>query len=201
MSWITRQSLDKAMQPAKPHLAKLLGRALWALSADVSASVGRESCLVLAPHPDDETLGCAVSIMQRLEAGSPVHVAVATDGGKWPPERDAAANAATRRAELGEAADVLGLPASAITYFGFADTGLALEEESLTDAISDLVRSLGPDQVLATDVHDPHGDHAAVGESGPSGSVGNRDPAACLPGPPVAPAGRLAPDRQGVRSS
>ena len=165
MSWISRQSLDNAIEPAKAPLAKLVGRSLWAMSADVTSSVGSASCLVLAPHPDDETLGCAVSIMRRLEAGSAVDVAVATDGGMWPPERDRATNATTRRAELGEAAEVLGLPADAITYLGFADTGLALEEENLTDAISDLVKRVTPDEVLATDVHDPHGDHAALGRA------------------------------------
>ena len=90
---------------------------------------------------------------------------MATDGGMWPPERDPATNAATRRAELGQAAEVLGLPAGAVTYLGFADTGLSLEEENLTDAISDLVKRLTPDEVLATDVHDPHGDHAALGRA------------------------------------
>jgi LmbE family N-acetylglucosaminyl deacetylase len=171
---MSRQSLDHAIEPAKAPLAKLMGRALRAMSNDVSASVGSESCLVLAPHPDDETLGCAVSIMRRLEAGSPVHVAVATDGGKWPPERDPAANAAIRRAELDEAADVLGLPPSAVIHLGFDDSGLALVEESLTEAISDLVRSFRPDQVLATDVHDPHGDHAALARASRRALSGSR---------------------------
>jgi LmbE family N-acetylglucosaminyl deacetylase len=164
-SRFSRQSVDRALEPAKEPLAKLVGRALSLRSADVSASVGGESCLVLAPHPDDETLGCAVTIMQRLEAGSPVHVAIATDGEKWPPEQDPAVNAAIRRAEVNEAADVLGLPPVALTHLGFADSGLKLVEENLTDAISDLVTSFRPDQVLATDVHDPHPDHAALGRA------------------------------------
>jgi LmbE family N-acetylglucosaminyl deacetylase len=162
MSWISRQSFDAAIGPAKAPLAMLLGRALCAASTDVSASVGRRSCLVLAQHPDDETLGCAVSILRRVEAGSPVHVAVVTDGGKWPPDRDGATNAATRRAELAEAAGVLGLRPSAIEHMGFADQGLAGANEDLTDAIVDLVRRVDPEEVLATDVHDPHVDHAVL---------------------------------------
>jgi LmbE family N-acetylglucosaminyl deacetylase len=162
VSWISQQSLDTAIEPVKAPLAKLLGRALWAASTDVSASVGCRSCLVLAPHPDDETLGCAVSIMRRVEAGSPVHVAVVTDGGRWPPEHDPAINAATRRAEIAEAGEILGLRSSAIVHMGFADQGLAAASADLSDALRDLVREVSPDEVLATDVHDPHGDHAAL---------------------------------------
>jgi LmbE family N-acetylglucosaminyl deacetylase len=165
MSWISRRSFDKAIEPAKAPVATLVGRALYAVSTDVSASVGRASCLVLAPHPDDETLGCAVSMMRRLEAGSPVHVAVATDGGMWPPEQDPTVNVVIRRAELAEAANILGLPSSAVVHLGFTDTGLALVEGDLTDAIADLIRRVCPDEVLATDVHDPHGDHAALGKA------------------------------------
>lgn len=160
---ILRGSLDAAVEPVKGPLAKLVGGVLGAVSIDVSGTVGRKSCLVLAPHPDDETLGCAVSIMRRIEAGSPVHVAVATDGGQWPPGRDPGINEVTRRAELAEAVSVLGLAPSAVVHFGFADSGLALVEEDLTDAILDLVRRLRPDEVLATDVHDPAGDHAVLG--------------------------------------
>jgi LmbE family N-acetylglucosaminyl deacetylase len=163
MRRISRGSLDAVIEPVKFPLAKLVGRALGAVSTDVSGTVGRASCLVLAPHPDDETLGCAVSIMRRVEAGSPVHVAVATDGGQWPPGRDPGTNEVTRRAELAEACVVLGLPPSAIVHFGFADSGLALVEEDLTDAILDLVRRLRPDEVLSTDVHDPASDHAVLG--------------------------------------
>ncbi len=165
MSWISRRSFDEAIEPAKAPLAALVGRALCALSTDVSGSVGQASCLVLAPHPDDETLGCAVSMMRRLEAGSSVHVAVATDGGMWPPEQDPTLNVVIRRAELAEAAGILGLPSSAVVHLGFADTGLALVEGDLIDAIADLVRRVCPDEVLATDVHDPHGDHAALGKA------------------------------------
>ena len=40
--------------------------------------------IVVAPHPDDETLGCGATIMQKLAAGTPVHVVIATDGRYWP---------------------------------------------------------------------------------------------------------------------
>ncbi|HTI01677.1 MAG TPA: PIG-L family deacetylase, partial [Acidisoma sp.] len=36
--------------------------------------------LILAPHPDDETLGCGGLIAQCCAAGMPPHVAIMTDG-------------------------------------------------------------------------------------------------------------------------
>ncbi len=89
--------IDGALEPLKPPAASLLGRLLRASGRDVTDDSTRRSCLVLAPHPDDETLGCAVTMMRRIEAGSAVHVLVASDGGKWPPSRDAADNVETRR--------------------------------------------------------------------------------------------------------
>jgi LmbE family N-acetylglucosaminyl deacetylase len=80
----------------------------------------------------------------------------------WPPEHDEATNAATRRTELAEAVGVLGLRPSAVEHLGFADQGLAGAGEDLTDAVVDLVRRVSPEEVLATDLHDPHADHAAL---------------------------------------
>src|SRR4030042_2929508 len=36
--------------------------------------------LILAPHPDDEAIGCAGIIQQALKAGSEVHVVYLTNG-------------------------------------------------------------------------------------------------------------------------
>jgi LmbE family N-acetylglucosaminyl deacetylase len=130
---------------------------------DVTASTSGRSCLVLAPHPDDETLGCGVTIMRRVEAGSSVRVVVATDGSKWPPEGDPHQNSAVRMAELREATRLLGLADDAVTRLGLPDKGLAKTGEHLVDAIADVVRAARPADVLVTSEHDPHGDHAALG--------------------------------------
>ncbi|MCI0468841.1 MAG: PIG-L family deacetylase, partial [Nitrospirae bacterium] len=41
-----------------------------------------ERALVLAPHPDDETLGCAGTIIKYKKSGALVNCLVMTDGGK-----------------------------------------------------------------------------------------------------------------------
>lgn len=160
-----KPKIDAALEPLKPPAASLLGRLLRASGRDVTDDSARRSCLVLAPHPDDETLGCAVTMMRRIEAGSAVHVIVASDGGKWPPSRDAADNFETRRCELANACDVLGLDPATVTHLGLPDGGLAARVEELADAIADAIVRLRPDDVLTTGVHDTHGDHVALGRA------------------------------------
>jgi LmbE family N-acetylglucosaminyl deacetylase len=41
---------------------------------------GNDRILVLAPHPDDETLGCGGTIPLHLQAGDDVRIAIVTDG-------------------------------------------------------------------------------------------------------------------------
>src|SRR5256885_8640775 len=54
--------------------------AVAATSCDNQRLTSYPALLVLAPHPDDETLGFAGLIDAYLRAGKPVHVVVVTDG-------------------------------------------------------------------------------------------------------------------------
>jgi GlcNAc-PI de-N-acetylase len=67
-----------------PALAVVMRSLLRHLGTDVTHSAARRSCVVIAPHPDDETLGAGATIMRKVDAGTPVHVVVATDGSKSP---------------------------------------------------------------------------------------------------------------------
>jgi LmbE family N-acetylglucosaminyl deacetylase len=158
-----KRRVDETLEPIKPSVGNALGHLVSRVATDVTESTSIRSCLVLAPHPDDETLGCGVTMMRRVEGGASVRVVVATDGGKWPPEGDPVHNAAVRRAELREATQLLGLADAAVTQLGFPDNGLVDAGESLVDAIADAVRSARPADVLVTSEHDPHRDHAALG--------------------------------------
>lgn len=106
-----------------------------------------DGLLVLAPHPDDETLGFAGLASAYLEQGKPVRVVVTTDGDAYceacrlwksssvrgptcgaadlsdfaTPQIDSFAE--VRRGESVAAAAVLGLPAP--KFLGYPDTGLA----------------------------------------------------------------------------
>src|SRR5207244_5039324 len=74
-----------------------------------------ERLLVLAPHPDDEVIGCGGLVALHLRDARSVRVVVATDGA-------AAGDAAQREAESRAALASLG--AATIEFLGFADRRL-----------------------------------------------------------------------------
>ena len=138
--------------PLRPHEALLTdGRAL-----------------ILAPHPDDESLGCGGLIAELCERGRPPLVLIATDGaGSHPGSRDwpAARLATLREAEALAATARLGLPDDALDFLRLRDTaapraGAAFEEAC--DRIAARAEAGRCDTLLAPWLGDPHCDHEAV---------------------------------------
>jgi LmbE family N-acetylglucosaminyl deacetylase len=157
-----RRRVENALVPVKLPIAARMGDSLSRESTDVTADATHRSCLVLAPHPDDETLGCGATLMRKIDAGTPVHVVVFADGAAWPPDRPGAENIATRDAELRTACAILGLPDDSLTHLSFPETHLDTVGTDLVDAVADAVRTHRPDEVLVTSVADPHSDHVAL---------------------------------------
>jgi LmbE family N-acetylglucosaminyl deacetylase len=150
-------------KPLEPWLAGSMGAATARRGTDVTASSARRACLVLAPHPDDETLACGATVMRRVSASTPVHVVVVSDGRTWPPRRAPEVNVATRDTELRAACGLLGLGHGDVTHLAFREQELADAGAELVDAVADAVRRTRPVDVLATSEFDPHPDHAALG--------------------------------------
>ena len=140
--------------------------------------------VVMAAHPDDETLG-AGGVMATLAAlGAGVEVVLCTAGeGSHPdsPSTTPEQLAAVRLAEFSAALDALGL-ADRWTFIGLPDRGLAGHAEAVAGAIRDAVRRLPgrPDQlaIVAPYRADGHGDHDALGAA--AAEVARRDGHALL---------------------
>jgi LmbE family N-acetylglucosaminyl deacetylase len=153
--------VECALEPFDPALAVVMRAVVRTAGVDVTGASARRSCLVVAPHPDDETLGAGATIMRKVDAGTPVHVLVATDGSKAP-AGDPLEVAALRARELAAACEVLGVPAERVTRLGFVDAELDGADETLVASIAEAVDALRPDEVLVTGETDPHPDHAAL---------------------------------------
>jgi LmbE family N-acetylglucosaminyl deacetylase len=120
--------------------------------------------VLVAPHPDDETLGFGAAAAALRARGIPVQVVSATDGGGAYPglsrmeriwlERD-------RRAELCRATAALGLGEP--ICLGLPDGELGAHEAYLVDAIGELLD--GGAWCAATWRGDGHPDHEAVGRA------------------------------------
>ena len=135
-------------------------------SADPFPEQRFRKAVVVAAHPDDETLG-ASGLVQRLhERGVPVSLVIATDGEAAFPSADArerAELARTRRRELYESLHAQGLGAIAVRWLGLPDSGLADRVDQLAEALAGQLD--GADLCLLPWPGDPHPDHQAVGEA------------------------------------
>src|SRR6476660_8405385 len=69
-------------------------------------TIAARSVLVLAPHPDDEAIGCGGAIALHVREGARVRVVIATDGAGQ--GGDGASVRDQREAECRRAAEVLG---------------------------------------------------------------------------------------------
>lgn len=130
------------------------------------SSIIAERILVVAPHPDDEALGCGGLIRGLADLGRSFHVAFVTDGGashrnspSWPRYRLAAA----REDEAAEALRRLGIGDAPRTFMRIPDAGMPKRETvgykgGLLAAI-DTVRTFRPDLALLPWRRDPHCDH------------------------------------------
>ena len=130
--------------------------------------VGDRPVLVLAPHADDESLGCGGLIAALCRAGVPPVVLVLTDGAgshpgsaAFPPAR----LAQVRQDEAREAVRLLGLPPDRIHFAGQRDTAAPTGGpafDAAVDQVSALCSTFGIGTLLAPWRHDPHCDHEAA---------------------------------------
>lgn len=125
----------------------------------------RHRVVVLAAHPDDETLAAAGLVHDLAAAGCEVEVVMATDGESshprstvWPPDR----LATVRRVEARTAVDAIA-PTARLTHLGLTDGGLSAEEPELVAALEG--RCDDSTLMLAPFTHDGHPDHDAAGRA------------------------------------
>jgi LmbE family N-acetylglucosaminyl deacetylase len=125
------------------------------------------SVVVVAPHPDDETLGAGGLIASAADAGVPVHVVLVTRGeGSHPdsPTTSRADLAGRRPGEFAEALRVLH-PDVTSRVLDVPDGGLREHPEPLRAALADLLDAAdGPVLLVAPWRGDGHRDHRIAGE-------------------------------------
>ena len=168
-------------------------------------NIDHASCVVVAPHPDDESLGCGGTIARKAARGTPVTVVLATDGG----------GAEVREAEARAAVGALGLTDDDLVFLGFPDGALADHDAELRAAITEVLADRRPDQVLVCSAADAHPDHVALNRATTAVCAGQARPPQVLEYPvwawvrwpfSVAPArtgsrwSRLGQLRRGVRA-
>lgn len=122
-----------------------------------------ERVLVLAPHPDDESLGCAGTIALAADRGASVTILILTDGEATKGAsltRDEIAR--RRRAESDRAAAIIG---ATPRYLGLPDGELPERVSELEDLLRIAISEIGPNAVFVPWLLDGHPDHRAVADA------------------------------------
>lgn len=145
-------------------------RGLAFKSRDMTETLAGRSCLVLAPHPDDETLGCGGVVMHKLAAWSRVEVIVATDGAAShldDPTQQTSRQALIemRESETVRACETLGLEAAHVSFLRFPDGALADHAADLTERLAAEIDSRRPDEIYVCALQDGHRDHVALAQA------------------------------------
>ena len=134
---------------------------------DFARSLG--SAVVVAPHPDDESLGCGGMLALLAETARPPSVLVMTDGSRshpsspsYPPTR----LAELRQKETMAALAALRVPAERAHFLGYPDCRLPAKGTAAFDGATKQLRSvlvrLAPETIFVPWRRDPHGDHVAT---------------------------------------
>jgi len=114
--------------------------------------------LVVAPHPDDELLGCGGTIARHVALGDTVHVLVVTRGDAeiFPP-----AIIEKTRGELEKAHEYLGI--AGVEFLDFPAPKLDVTPGyRIADSIAKTVRRLSPQTLYLPHRGDLHSDHRKV---------------------------------------
>ena len=136
--------------------------------ADLDRITAGRPFLVLAPHPDDESLGCGGLIAEAGARGATAHVAILTDGTRSHPNSKsypAPRLQALREAEARAAVAALGLPQDRLSFFGLQDAAAPHAGANFDAAVSrlaELLAARGIGTIFAPWRHDPHPDHVAA---------------------------------------
>ena len=146
----------------------LLERVRQLPEIDLANVIKNQPLLVVAPHPDDESLGCGGMIAEAGKLGGRVHIVVVTDGARSHPQSRTHPKdrlRSIRRSETIEAASVLGVPAGEVSFLDVPDghaprSGAAAR--AIGQRLASLARGISAKTIFTSWDFDSHPDHAAT---------------------------------------
>jgi LmbE family N-acetylglucosaminyl deacetylase len=125
--------------------------------------------VVIAPHPDDESLGCGGLLALLAQAGHPVWCVLVSDGTMSHPNSvkfPAPARQAVREQELREALQVLGVSTQQFQTLQLPDSAVptpdTLAGAAAVQQLRDFISQTAPQTILCPWRRDPHPDHRAT---------------------------------------
>lgn len=126
----------------------------------------RKSALIVAPHPDDETLGCGGTILRKRQAGAEVTVLFMTDGSTshmhlLPPQK----LKKIRAQEAIAACKRLGVSEANVHFLEAPDGHLHTKLDSALEKLTELYATYRPAEIFVPYANDPNPDHIASAQA------------------------------------
>jgi N-acetylglucosamine malate deacetylase 1 len=124
------------------------------------ASLPPENVLILAPHPDDEIIGCGGSIIKHRKKGSRIFVIYLTDGRESNQNIDHMVLSKIRREEAKAGLRIMGC--SEYLFMDYPDRRLCEYINECAKELSIVINDFKPDSIFVPNFLDAHFDHSAA---------------------------------------
>ena len=124
-----------------------------------------DKVLIVAPHPDDEVLGCSGLIQRLLKEGKRVDIVILSGGGKSHTgccQIDEATLIESRRNLSRKAANILDLPLENLHFLDYPDGCIAFDC-SETEQLKKLIKTLQPKAIFVPHKGEGWSDHLEAG--------------------------------------
>jgi LmbE family N-acetylglucosaminyl deacetylase len=166
--WIRADNLASKLKIAAIRaeaalLSAIRGR-FYQVARDITSEAGLRPLLVVAPHPDDETLGCGVAIMRTKDIGQRVKVVVVTDGQASHHSAQVTRDQLIklRQDEAIAACERMGLSADDVVFLNLPDGEAAAHHDRGLAALDREIATFAPGLILYPSALDSHPDHRAA---------------------------------------
>ena len=165
---LTSMSFRSALRSGKRASARAFEE-LWRLGFRATACLmrpeakrltpsGRDRVLIVAPHPDDEAIGCVGTVLLHVRSGDRVCIAVATDGRQSKVIADPAAMARQRHREASHASRLMRV--ERLELIGLAEGEWSIGQ--LQAPLRALIEEIAPGVIYAPSRIDFHPEHFKV---------------------------------------
>lgn len=133
-------------------------------STDCTETLPQGPILVIAPHPDDETIGCGATVARLCSEGRKVRVIIVSDGGASTQSAVVTSSelAAIRREEALNAARTLGLSEADVIFLSYPDSHITSHKKEVSETLLAQITQYMPSIIFMPHRFDEHADHRAV---------------------------------------
>lgn len=133
-------------------------------SADCTSTLPPGPVLVVAPHPDDETIGCGAAIARFCEEKQPLRIVIVTDGRASAKSARISPDelAVLRRKETLSATGKLGVAEQDVIFLGYPDGETTPFIDRISHDIAAHIAGFAPSVIFSSHPLDEHCDHRTV---------------------------------------